>query len=472
MNEEILRVEELSVSFRQYVSFFQMGLVTPIEKLNLTIQRGEITVVVGQSGSGKSLLAHAIMGILPSNACVGGKIYYKGEPLTHKRYQAMDKGEIVLIPQSVNYLDPLMTVGKQIKSLVWEGNPERVMEEALARFELSKETADKYPFELSGGMARRVLLALAMVQNPQLIIADEPTPGLDTDLVNETISAFLKLKEAGHSQLIITHDLHVATQLADKIIFFKDGRTICEVPRKQFINNSTFAGVHPYAKQLFSALPQNDFLPIEKKERKEKEDHVLEAKGLYFSYGNGPKVIDNVNFTVKTGEIVGLTGKSGRGKTTLSRLLSGYLKPSAGTVTIDGVPLDSGKRTYYPVQLILQHPEKSVDPKWKMSEILAESVYVEPEVKMNMGIQDKWLSRYPQELSGGELQRFSITRVLHRHTKFLIADESTAMFDAYTQAQVWKVIVEYVHEHHLGLVLISHDQALLERLCDRVVRYV
>lgn len=469
METDILHVENLSISFQNYETFFRLGKVSPIKQMNLILKQGEITVIVGQSGSGKSLVAHAIMGILPSNSETGGQIRYKGRLLDHSYRSVLRRGEIVIIPQSVNYLDPLMTIGSQIKNLVHEGDPEQAMLEALQRYGLPPETADRYPFELSGGMARRVLISCAVVQNPELIIADEPTPGLDVDLVEETINHLLELKHSGKSLLVITHDLHVATRIADRIIFFSEGRTVCEAERRQFADRQHLNEVHPFARKLFEALPENHFIEISK-DKEAAERHTLSANDVSFSYDGTKQVLENLNFTVSSGEIVGISGKSGRGKTTLSRLLSGYLAPTTGTICIDGHPV-SRKRMYNPVQLIVQHPEKAIDPKWHMEEVLDEPGCVEEAVKMSLGIKAEWMKRFPQELSGGELQRFSIARALNQRTRFLIADESTTMFDTVTQAEIWKVIVEYVRKNNIGMILISHEPALLARLCDRIVEY-
>lgn len=471
MANDILEIRNLSVSFQAYGSLFNFDTLTPIKDLSLSVKRGEITVVVGSSGSGKSLVAHAVMGILPENSKVGGTIRYDGRPMNEETWKSIRKGEIVLIPQSIDYLDPLMPIGKQIGSLVREGDPKQAVADILKKYDLPPETDGKYPFELSGGMARRVLIACGVVQKPRLIIADEPTPGLDEDLVEETINHLLKLKADGVSILIITHDLQVATRLADTIIFFKDGQSVCEVERSQFVNNPDFIGIHPFAQQLFSALPQHHFVDIEKRPRDSSNEDVLEAEHISFAYEKGHPILKDIHFRVTGGEIVGLSGKSGRGKTTLSRILSGYLTPDAGTVFLNGKPLYPRKRSYNPVQLIFQHPEKSVDFKWHMDTIINEPMPAEPEVKEKLGIRDDWMSRYPQELSGGELQRFSITRALHKETRFLICDEITTMFDTYTQAHVWKAVVEYARAHHIGMVIISHEPALLSRLCDRIVTF-
>ncbi|MGL5315488.1 MAG: ABC transporter ATP-binding protein [Peptostreptococcaceae bacterium] len=194
----------------------------------------------------------------------------------------------------------------------------------------------------------------------------------------------------------------------------------------------------------------------------------LRAENISFKYYNSDKeVLKNVDFEINSGEIVGLVAPSGFGKTTLAKILSGYEKPSNGRVTIDG--LENNKKGYNPVQLIFQHPEKAVNPKWKMSKIISEVFEPSKELLASMGIKDEWMGRWPNELSGGELQRFCVLRTLSKDTKFLIADEMTTMLDAITQAQIWNVVLDYVKKNNIGLIVISHEKALMDRLCDRVV---
>ena len=194
----------------------------------------------------------------------------------------------------------------------------------------------------------------------------------------------------------------------------------------------------------------------------------LEADKIWFSYQNKKPVLSGVDFMVETGEIVGLTAPSGYGKSTLGKILSGYLKPDQGTVRLDGQPLlENG---CHPVQLIFQHPEKAVNPKWKMKKILTEAWTPPEEMIRSMGIEQDWMNRWPAELSGGELQRFCVLRALSPKTKFLIADEMTTMLDVITQAQIWRFITEYAARMDMGIVVISHERHLLERLCGRIVR--
>lgn len=195
---------------------------------------------------------------------------------------------------------------------------------------------------------------------------------------------------------------------------------------------------------------------------------ILKAEKLSFYYEKDKPILENVDFQVKSGEVVGIMAPSGRGKTTLGKILAGYEKPSLGKVTLEGV--EAPKGAFYPVQLIYQHPEKAVNPKWKMEKMLKESGEAYEDLLEPLGIESTWLKRWPSELSGGELQRFCVLRALTPKTKFLIADEMTTMLDAITQAQIWHVVLDYAKAHDMGLVVISHDEALLEKLCSRIVK--
>lgn len=204
----------------------------------------------------------------------------------------------------------------------------------------------------------------------------------------------------------------------------------------------------------------------------------LRANEIKFGYTSNHTILENVDFIVEEGEIVGLIAPSGYGKSTLAKILAGYMKPEQGEVYLEekvgSDKKDEYKRVqnikgYNPVQLIFQHPEKAVNPKWKMSKVLSETKYPSDEMLKAAGIKDEWLDRWPAELSGGELQRFCVVRVLNEQTKFLIADEMTTMLDAITQAQIWKLVLGYAKQHKMAVVVISHEQELIERLCDRIV---
>ena len=193
----------------------------------------------------------------------------------------------------------------------------------------------------------------------------------------------------------------------------------------------------------------------------------LKAQSINFKYRDDEYILKDIDFTINSGEVVGLVAPSGFGKTTLAKILAGYEKPESGTVTIDGQK--NNKKGYSPVQLIFQHPEKSVNPRWKMDKILKEAYLPSKELLDDMGIKTEWLNRWPSELSGGELQRFCVVRALSPETKFLIADEMTTMLDAITQAQIWNVVLNHVKKYNIGLVVISHEKSLIDRICDRIV---
>ena len=193
----------------------------------------------------------------------------------------------------------------------------------------------------------------------------------------------------------------------------------------------------------------------------------LEANNIGFRYGKEPWLFRHMNVIVEPGEIVGLTAPSGRGKTTLCRILAGFEKPLEGHVSIDGAPISS--KGFHPVQLVFQHPEKAVNPRWKMAKVLKEGGEPDPELMGLLGIEQEWLTRWPNELSGGELQRFCVARALGPETRFLIADEMTTMLDAITQAQIWQAVLEIAKKREMGIIVVSHEAKLMDRLCDREI---
>lgn len=194
---------------------------------------------------------------------------------------------------------------------------------------------------------------------------------------------------------------------------------------------------------------------------------LLEACGIGFRYGAGPWIFRGLDIAVDVGEVVGLLGPSGRGKTTLARVLAGHERPREGRVLFDGAPLP--RTGYCPVQLVSQHPEHAVNPRWRMREIAREGWPVDEDTMEMLGIQPEWLDRYPNELSGGELQRFCVARALSPRTRLLIADEMTTMLDAITQAQLWHAVRATVDRRGLGVLVVSHERPLVDALCDRVV---
>ena len=257
MNEKVsvLQVDNLSIAFSMYNRGLSKRDLEIIHELSIDVKKGEIVAVVGSSGSGKSLLAHAIMGILPENAKIKGSIKYYNDELNEKYLRKVRGKDIAFIPQSVDFLDPLMKVGKQVVGI--NGNKEK-QKEVFKKYNLDDKVAEMYPFQLSGGMARRVLIATAVMNEAKLIIADEPTPGLNLELAMETLNNFREIADNGCGVLLITHDVDLALNVADRIAVFYSG-TIVEIAQVEDFIKGKDALRHPYSKAFIDALPQNKF---------------------------------------------------------------------------------------------------------------------------------------------------------------------------------------------------------------------
>ena len=258
--ETLLEIHDLSVSFRMCDHGLEQTELEVISDLYLTVYPGEIVAVAGSSGSGKSLLASAILGILPDNAAVHGHLHYKGQELTKERQEQLRGTEIALVPQSVAFLDPLMKVGAQA-----DGHrkpfPTDRRKKLFKRLGLPDKTELLYPFQLSGGMARRVLVSTALLTDAELVIADEPTPGMSLEQALEALRMFREMADNGKAVILITHDIDLAVEFADRVAVFYAGTTVETAPASDF-QKGPDALRHPYSQALWRALPQNGFTPI------------------------------------------------------------------------------------------------------------------------------------------------------------------------------------------------------------------
>ncbi len=262
----MLSVKNLSVTFTMYDVGLHQRRLTVITQLDLAVAAGEMVAIVGASGSGKSLLAHAVLGILPHNAEISGEMTYQDAPLTPTRQAQLRGKEIALIPQSVSFLNPLQQVGRQVQraaqlSGLPTGRAKQAQRQIFERYDLVQTVRRLYPFQVSGGMARRVLLATASVGQAQLLIADEPTPGLHPEIVVETLNHLRELANAGKGVILITHDLEAALRVADTVAVFYAGTTVEIAPVTDFQGDGE-ALRHPYTRALWQALPQNGFTPV------------------------------------------------------------------------------------------------------------------------------------------------------------------------------------------------------------------
>ncbi len=253
----ILKIEHMNITFTQYDRGMRQTELPVIRNLDVEVHAGEMVAVVGSSGSGKSLLAHGVMGVLPYNASMGGRILYCGEELTKQRIERLRGNEIVMVPQSIAYLNPLMKIGSQIRKGSKDEKVKRKLRDIFARYSLKPEVEELYPFELSGGMNRRILISTALIEEPKLVIADEPTPGLDLKMAKRAMEHFRELADMGAGVLVITHDLELALETADRIAVFYAGMTLEEATVSDFEREETLR--HPYSKALWRAMPKNGF---------------------------------------------------------------------------------------------------------------------------------------------------------------------------------------------------------------------
>lgn len=262
----LLQVEKLSIGFSQYFKGAQKRIIQPIVDLHVDLHEGEIVAIVGASGSGKSLLAHAVLGILPGNAICSGSITYRGEELTEKRKCQLRGKEISFIPQSVNYLDPLMAVGKQVQIGLVKNQAIQRQRELFQRYGLQKWDEKLFPYELSGGMLRRVLFATSVRDGVSLVIADEPTPGIHPKALSEILKQLKIFAENGAGVMLITHDIMSALEIANRVAVIKDGQTVEISDAGAFIGRGERLQTD-YTRRLWRALPQNDFdIEFQKKE--------------------------------------------------------------------------------------------------------------------------------------------------------------------------------------------------------------
>ena len=476
----LLQVENLSMGFSMYdpdePRFFRAKkrLAPAIKDLSVSVHAGEVMAVVGASGSGKTLLADAIFALFEPNAEAHGTVWFDGECCDAADLERLRGRGISLVPQSVAHLDPLMKVGKQVRGVARDAadakRRARMQRELFERYDLAPEVEEMYPFELSGGMARRVLLCCALIDEPRLIVADEPTPGLDLDLAVRALDDLRAFANEGGGVLLITHDIELALRVADRIAVFKDGTVVEETSVTAFDSPDTLR--HPFSRELWHAVfgsglaaeTGGDARNVKNSASDEGRapTRALEARGVSFAYPGGRQLFGHLDLRIEPGERVALVAPSGFGKTTLCRILAGYLEPFEGDVLVDGTPLP--RRGVRPVQLIGQHPEAMVDPRIRMRAIVEEAGSVGDEIVEGLGLREAWMHRHPHELSGGELQRFCIARALAANPRYLICDETTAMFDAVAQEEIWRFLIGYTRRHDIGLVLVSHSPSLVKRV--------
>ena len=484
---------------------------TAVVDLDLTIAPGERVAIVGESGSGKTTTANALCGLLPTAARItGGRIQVGGTEVTGvgERELRRIRGSVVsLIPQDpMVALNPTLRVGTQVAEAVRRrGGVDRrqlsaEVVEALERAGLDDPVlrARQYPHELSGGMRQRVLIAIALAGRPRLLVADEPTSALDVTLQRRILDHLDTLvRDAGISLLIITHDLGVAADRADRVLVMRHGRVVEQGPPADVLVSPR----HDYARQLIAAAPG---LRLRRAQVEESAAHapsapeqasreILRLEHLTKDFPlprspDGPRshrAVDDVSLSVRAGRTLGLVGESGSGKTTLLRLALGLETPSAGSVSFDGEPISGRPERQIRAlrrrfQLVHQNPFASLDPRFTVRESVTE-----PLVSFGIGDAaarcaraDELLDRValpralgrrkPAELSGGQRQRVAIARALALDPELLLLDEPVSALDVSVQAQILDLLAELQREQGLAYLFVSHDLAVIAQLAHDI----
>ena len=489
----LLEIRDLTLAF---------GTAEPVlDRVSLEIARGEILAVVGESGSGKSLTALAVMGLLPPRASmVSGTIAFDGRDLSRlnpgERRRLRGAAMGMVFQEPMTSLNPVLTVGRQVREALVAHNalPRREAEtRALAMLErvgLGRDPAllKRYPHELSGGMRQRVMIAMAMVLQPALLIADEPTTALDVTVQAQVLDLLRALvRETGTSLLLITHDMGVVASIADRVAVMQRGRVVETRPATALFATPA----QPYTRSLLAAVPRLDGpgrvlppgepMPALRAERIGKR---FGARPLFRRRPAGTTAVQDVSLDLHPGETLALVGESGSGKSTLGRAIARLVEVDQGRILLGETDLTrvSGRalrRQRSAIQLIFQDPFASLDPRFTLLATVAEPMIVAGKDRRTandralglmerVGLPKTLADRLPHELSGGQRQRVAIARALAAEPKIIVADEPTSALDVSVQAQVLALLAELQEEHGLAYLFITHDLAVVRRIAHRV----
>ncbi|MBP0617726.1 dipeptide ABC transporter ATP-binding protein [Jiella mangrovi] len=522
----LLDIDGLKVVFES-----RHGDVTAARNVCLSIASGEILGVVGESGAGKSTIGNAAMGLLERPGKVaGGTVTLEGERIDGLPPEAMRRlrgAKISMIFQDpLTSLDPLRTIAEQLVTTMTTHLPLSEREARKRAVALMHEVGipdpeariDDYPHQFSGGMRQRVVIALALCAEPNVIIADEPTTALDVSIQAQILDLLRKLvRTKGAGMIIITHDMGVIAEIADRVAVMYRGEVVEAGPTRKILGDPD----HDYTKSLISAVPRPDvkldrFPLVEHIESAgsrrsldlkthwlgQKRDYgaldgpLLSVRDLEMTFrvgsmfGGGRRsvnAVDGVSFDIAAGETFGLVGESGSGKSTIARLVTGIYQPTGGAIVFAGTDLAGITRRRElnrhrrQMQMIFQDPYSSVNPRKKVGAIVAEPILfhklagsraevnrIVADLLDHVGLGAKVAGKYPHEFSGGQRQRISIARALATRPRFLICDEPTSALDVSIQAQVLNLLKDLQAELGLTMLFISHDLPVIRQMCDRV----
>ncbi|MCU1471305.1 MAG: glutathione transporter ATP-binding protein [Glaciihabitans sp.] len=479
--------------------------VVAVRNVSLTVNKGEVLAIVGESGSGKSVTAKAILGLLPETATESGVVLL-GEndivQLSKKQLRAVRGVDVAMVFQEPSTsLNPVYTVGWQIaEGLRAHGNLSRKEARAkaidiLERVGIPDAThrVDYYPHQFSGGQKQRVVIAMALVLEPELIVADEPTTALDVTVQAEILDLLRRCRdEFGAAIVLITHNMGVVADLADRVAVMYNGEIV-----EQADVRTLFADPRePYTQKLLAAVPKlGTAVEATRARAASRPVHegrpVVSANNLVIEYAGrlgrkGFRAVDGVTFDIHAGEVLGLVGESGSGKTTIGRAIAGLTKVSGGSLTVLGQEmLEVRERQFRKLRsdigFVFQDPASSFNPLLTIAECVAEPLIVHgragdaasarkrvDELLEAVQLPHAFGDRYPHELSGGQRQRASLARSLALEPTLLIADEPTSALDVSVQARVLELFSELQKEFGFAALFISHDLAVVDLLADRI----
>jgi peptide/nickel transport system ATP-binding protein len=488
----LLAVEGLKVAFTT-----RAGTIAALHGVDLSIEAGETLGIVGESGSGKSVTSLAVLRLLDrAGRITAGEITWRGESLTRAasaRLRALRGAEIAMIFQNPRTaLNPIRTVGQQIADAIRahrrvskaEARAEALAALRQVRIREPERRLGAYPHELSGGMCQRVMIAMAMACRPALLIADEPTTGLDVTTQKAVMDLLAELtRSRGMAMILITHDLALAAQYCRRVTVMEQGRVVETAPPAQLFS----APAHPYTRRLVAASPtRHSELP--QRAPVPPGPPLLEVSHLTKRYADGTLAVDDVSFTIGAGESLGLVGESGSGKTTISRLVCRLMDASAGEIRLAGAPIGAVPAADFhrapqrrDIQIVFQDPGESLNPRFTAADTIADPLRrmgsiprhrLMQEVSASAeraGLPADLLSRYPHQLSGGQKARIGIARALAVRPKLLVLDEPTAALDVSVQAVILELLDRLRAEEGLSYLFVSHDLNVVRMLCGRMI---
>jgi peptide/nickel transport system ATP-binding protein len=496
MNEAVLEVRGLTVDLPP-----DADRAHAVEDVSFSLQPNEILCLVGESGSGKSIAARSIMGLLPMPRvrASAGEILFRGEDLlraTAARMRAIRGNQISMVFQDpMTALNPMKTIGSQIDEAIavhagMTGAQRHArMLERLEAVHLPDPAriVRAYPHQLSGGQRQRAMIAMALVLEPAIVIADEPTTALDVTTQAQILGLIKEIQARRHmSVLFITHDFGVVSEIADRVAVMQHGKVVESGTAKQVLQ----APRHDYTRALIAAIPS--LTPPEREPIGEGVPAVLSVDGLWKSYrsglfaGRGAAVpaVKDVSLTVRRGETLGLVGESGSGKSTVARCIVRLIEADGGRVMLGDIDLRPlSRRQLRPlrkrVQMIFQDPYSSLNPRRTVGRLIAEGPMVHgmPEREALarcrnllelVGLGASVADRYPEEFSGGQRQRIGIARALALDPHLLVADEPVSALDVSVQAQVLRLLADIRDRLQLSMLFITHDLRVAAQVCDTI----